>query len=195
MATTEHATLPVPRPGIHGLWDRLAGPGATRAENAVILVWAAVCAVAVVVHPIASGLGWSPAQLAVGCILALDLGGGVPANATRSARRWYHRPGQGFGQHFGFLLVHLHPFVLPLLFAGFSWAAAALVYGYLLLAGAAILTIPAYLRRPMAAVLAGAAILGGLYLLDIPKGLEWFIPLYFLKLLWAHLVPPDAQVK
>lgn len=75
-----------PRPGAAGYWDRFIGPGATRAENAVILLWALICAVAVVAYAFWDNLGWSPLQLAVAALLALDIGGGVPANASNAAK-------------------------------------------------------------------------------------------------------------
>lgn len=180
-----------PRPGPVGAWDRLVGPGATAAENGLILGWTAVCAAAVVVYAAVAGLGWTPLQLAVAILFAADIGGGVPANTTDTAKRWYHRPGRGFRQHFAFALGHVHPFVLALVFPGFGWGAAVAVYGYLLAAAALLLMMPGYLRRPLALVLAGVGILGGLAL-DVPAGLEWFVPLFYLKLLAGHLVPESA---
>jgi hypothetical protein len=183
---------PHPRSGAIGWWDRLIGPGATRAENALFLLWGSLCAAAVVAFALGTGLGWSALQLAVVSLLALDIGGGVPANASNPAKRWYHRPGPGFRERFAFPLVHVHPFVLALLFPGFGWGMAALIYAYLLAASAAILVAPLYLKRPVALTLYCAALLGGLYALGAPAGLEWFVPLFFLKLLVAHLPPEKA---
>lgn len=182
----------VPRQGLVGAWDRLVGPGATRAENVLVLGWTVLFTAAVVAYAVLADLGWTPLQLVVVLVLAFDIGGGVPANFTDSAKRWYHRPGQGVRQHFAFPLAHVHPFVLTLVFPGFGWTLAAAVYGYLLVAAAAVLAVPTYLRRPVAAVLGCVAILGGSYLPAVPAGLEWFVPLYFVKLLMAHLVPERA---
>lgn len=191
MVGTEESGLS-PRAGMIGWWDRLIGPGATRAENIVILLWGLFCAAAVVACALWIDLGWSALQLAIAALLALDVGGGVPANASSSAKRWYHRPGQGFGEHFGFPVVHVHPFVLALLFPGFGWGVAAAIYVYLLAAAAVVLVAPLYLKRPVAFVLYGVALLAGLYALGVPPGLEWFVPLFFLKLLVAHLPPEKA---
>jgi hypothetical protein len=181
-----------PRAGAAVLWDRLIGPAATRAESALIALWAVLCAAAVVAYALVAGLSWSALQLTVLALLALDIGGGVPANASNSAKRWFYRSEQGFREHFGFPLIHLHPFALALLFPGFGWGTATVVYAYLLLASAVVLVAPLYLKRPVAFVLYCVALLAGLYVLDVPPGLEWFVPLFFLKLLVAHLLPEEA---
>jgi hypothetical protein len=180
------------------VWDRLIGPGATTAEGLIVALWAVLCAAAVAGYALLADLGWSALQLAVAVLLALDIGGGVPANASNSGKRWFHRPGQGRRHHFGFVLVHVHPFALPLLYPGFGWGAAAAVYGSSLLAAAIILAVPRYLQRPVAFALYGGMLLLGLYALRPPPGLEWFVPLLALKLLVAHLLPeaayrPDAE--
>jgi hypothetical protein len=181
-----------PRPGAAGLWDCLIGPSATRAESTITVLWAVLCAAVIVTHALLADLGWSAPQLAVAALFALDIGGGVSANASNPAKRWFHRPGQGSREHFGFALVHLHPFVLALLFPGFGWRTAMVVYVYLLVASAVILVVPPYVKRPVAFVLYCVALLAGLYVLGVPPGLEWFVPLFFLKLLVAHLVPEEA---
>lgn len=172
-----------------GLWDRFVGPGATRVENALILLWGVFCAAAVIVYALVSELGWSALQLALVALLAFDIGGGVPANSSNSAKRWFHRPGQGFREHFAFPLVHVHPFALALAFPGFVWGTAVVIYAYLLAAAATILLIPRYIQRPVAFVFYSVALLASLYVFGVPPGLEWFVPLFFLKLLVAHLLP------
>lgn len=181
-----------PRPGASGLWDRLIGPGATRAESAIAVLFAVLCAATVVAYALLANLGWSALQVAVVALFALDIGGGVPANASNSGKRWFHRPGQGFREHLGFALAHVHPFALALLFPGFGWGTAAVVYAYLLAATTVVLLPPLYLERPVAFVLYGVSLLVGLYVLDVPPGLEWFVPLFFLKLLVAHLLPEES---
>ncbi len=182
-----------PRPGTIGWWDRSIGPGATRSENVLVLLWGLLGAAAITTYALWADLGWSAPRLAAVALLAFDVGGGVPANAYSSAKRWFHRPRQGFWEHFAFPLVHVHPFALALLFPGFGWGTATVVYVYLLAAAAAILIVPLYLKRPVAFVLYCAALLGGLYALDAPQGLEWFVPLFFLKLLVAHLLSEEAH--
>ena len=181
-----------PRLGMLGPWDHFIGPAATRAKNALILLWGSLCAGAVVTYALAANLGWSALQFAVVAFVALDIGGGVPANAANCAKRWYYRPGQGLQEHFGFVVVHVHPFVLALLFPDFGWVTATMVYVYLLVAAAVVLVVPLYLKRPVAFILYGVALLAGLYALNTPAGLEWFVPLFFLKLLVAHLLLEKA---
>ena len=125
-------------------------------------------------------------------VFALDLAGGVSVNASPTARRWWHRPGQGAKEHFSFVALHVHPFVLALLFANFSWSSAALLYGFLVVAAFVVLAAPRDLQRPVAFIAYALALLLVFYVLSVPTGLEWFAPLYYLKLLVAHL-PADPR--
>lgn len=135
-------------------------------------------------------LGWSPVQLAVVALFAFDVAGGVSVNASPSARRWWHRPDQGRWAPLRFVLAHLHPFVLAFLFPAFTWVSAALLYGYVVAAALAIVLASRPLQRPLAFILYALSLLLALYLIRVPAGLEWFAPLYLLKLLLAH-TPPD----
>lgn len=175
-------TPPPPRSGLAGSWDRFVGPGATAAENGLIAGFAlAVTALVLWLAP-----AWTGWQQLVAGLLALDLAGGVAANAATPAKRWYHRAGQGASAHFGFVAVHLHPFVVAWLFGGWLWGAA--VYGYLLAAALLVIIAPRRLERPLALSLAAGGILLGLLVWPAPAGMAWFAPLFYLKLLVAHLV-------
>ncbi len=183
-----HWTPPEPRKGWLGRWDAFVGPGATPAEEWVQL-----------------GGGLALAGLALGCfalrfpepslgqtlcaaLLALDLSGGIITNATASAKRWYHRAGQGARQQLAFVLPHgLHLALLAAVFPGVSWGAALLCYGLLIASALLILRAPLYLQRPVAfACFAAVLPLGAL--LAPPAGLEWVVPFLFLKLLVSHLL-------
>ncbi|MDB9528690.1 hypothetical protein PN498_22045 [Oscillatoria sp. CS-180] len=48
------------------------------------------------------------------------------------------------------------------------------------------------LQRPIALGLYGLALIGDRYLLTPTPGLEWFLPLFFLKLLISHLLNETA---
>jgi hypothetical protein len=188
-------TPPPPRPGFLGSWDRFIGPGATRAENILILGAAVAAGLALPLYAALRGLGWTALQLVVGGLVAADLAGGVVANAAGPAKAWYHRPGQGFRQHLGFVAVHIVDIALVAgLFRGLDWAYAAGVYGYLLLATIVVLWVPLYLQRPVALLLYGGAILLNAYLLPPTAGMEWFVPVLFLKLLVAH-VPRETPFR
>lgn len=188
MSTKIDWTYPEPGKGLIGSLDRFIGPGATRAEIALELGVAFVAAIAVPAYALWAGLGWSWLQLAVAAVLAFDIAGGVATNATASAKRWYHREGQGFWQHFAFTAVHLHPLIVAWLFLGMDWAFFGIVYGYLVLAAAAVLLTPLYLRRPVALTLYCGGLAVGLYALSPTPGLEWFVPLFYLKLLVSHIL-------
>ncbi len=142
----------------------------------------------VITYAIVNQFGWNLLQLVIVGLAAFDISGGISVNASNSAKRWWHRPGQGFLQHVGFVAAHVHPFVLALLFAAFTWQAAAIIYVYLLVATLFILWTPSYLHRPVAFVLYAIALLLGSYVVSVPSGFEWFVPFYYLKLLLAHLL-------
>jgi hypothetical protein len=44
----------------------------------------------------------------------------------------------------------------------------------------------------VALVLYCGALFVGLYAIGVPPGFEWFVPMFFLKLLVAHLLPEKA---
>jgi hypothetical protein len=48
---------------------------------------------------------------------------------------------------------------------------------------------PLYLKRPVALGLYVVALLLSLYAFDVPAGLAWFLPVFYLKLLVSHLLP------
>lgn len=180
--------FPEPREGLAGAWDKFVGPGANRIEIILALTVAVLAGISIPIIAIYSGLGWNNLQIVVAALFAFDLFGGVVTNATSAAKRWYHREGQGFKEHLIFNAVHIHPFIIALLFSGFGWESALLIYGYLIISAVILLKSPLYLERPLALTFYSGAIFMGVYLIQMPAGWEWFIPLYFLKLLVAHLL-------
>ena len=188
---TESSNLLIPRSGLAGLWDRLIGPGATPAENTLIVISCIIGALAV-----ASQLwsqGFDSLHIAVGSLLGFDIIGGAVCNATDTTKRWYHRPGATWVQHIAFILPHLlHVAMVSWLFRdpmGFDWNYFGSITSYLFFAAAIVLAIPSYLKRPVAAGLYLIVIAIGLYRVGSTFGVEWFIPALFLKLLIGHLVP------
>lgn len=181
---------PAPRSGFLGEWDKFIGPGASRAENGLILGVSLIGAVFVPWNAVRLGLGWSTVQMIVAGLLALDLFGGVIANASNVTKRWYHRPGQGNRQHMIFVLVHLHPVLVGWLFlgGGEGWWFGISVYIFTVVAAQIILAVPLSVQRPVAFGLTMAGILLGLYALPAVPGMEWFVPVFLMKLLAAHLV-------
>ncbi|NER82488.1 MAG: hypothetical protein F6K42_23585 [Leptolyngbya sp. SIO1D8] len=184
-----HQAYPSPHSGLKGQIDRFIGPEATRAEVLLQLVPAIMAAIAAPAYALTLSSQWTPLQLGLIAVLGVDLVGGILTNATSAAKRWYHRPGQGWRQHLTFVAVHLiHIGLVVLLFRNGDWGYLLGVSGYLLGASAVILRSPLYLQRPIALGLYSLALLGNLYLFIPIPGLEWFLPLFFLKLLVSHLL-------
>lgn len=179
---------PEPREGMAGSYDRLIGPGATRAEIYLQFTFAAAAGVAMPTYAILNHLGWSTIQLFVATAFAVELTGGICTNATSSAKRWYHQPGMEFRQHFTFVAIHIHPLIIAWLFRSMDWMFFVVVYGYLLAATAIILRTELYLRRPVAFILFSGGILINGYLFTPTHGLEWFVPFFYLKLLMGHIL-------
>jgi len=178
-----------PRNGLSGLLDRFIGPGATKAELLLQFVPSLVAMVVAPAYALTLPAQWTPLQLGLLALLALDLVGGVLTNATSTAKRWYHRPGQGWRQHLAFVSLHvIHVLLVALLFRGGDWRFWLGTSGYLLGASVLILRSPLYLQRPVALGLYGLSLLGDRYVVAPTPGLEWFVPFFFLKILVSHLL-------
>lgn len=61
--------------------------------------------------------------------------------------------------------------------------------GFLVAASALLMVTPLYLRRPAGFGLYAASVLLSLYAFVHPPGMEWFLPLFYLKLLLGHMLP------
>lgn len=181
-------SFPTPRRGFDGALDRFVGPGATSAELALQLVAVCIAAPAAVWLAISSGVSWTWLQYVVCALLATDIAGGIATTSTSTAKRWYHREGQGARQHLAFVAIHVvHIAAVGWLFLGLdlTWIASATLC--LLVAAAAIVLAPVYLQRPTAMLCYAAALMVCLFGLAPPQGLEWFLPLLYFKLLVGHL--------
>jgi len=182
-------TPPPARPGPAGWGDRFIGPGATAAE--VWLQLGAALGLAALLLGFSLGAAeapWSALQVGLLALLAVDMTGGVITNATSAAKRWYHRPGQGPGAHLAFVLPHgAHLALLAWAFPEMGWSFALACFLYLVAAAGLVLLAPLYLQRPLAlAVYVGALLLN--LVLAPPAALAWVAPVFFLKLLVAHLL-------
>ncbi len=186
-------SLTQPRGGWAGGLDRLAGPGATLAELGLQFIPAVAALAIAPAYALTLPVVWTGLQLCLIGLLALDLVGGVLTNATVSAKRWYHRPGQGWRQHLGFVALHvIHLGLVAGLFRGGDGWFFSAVSAYLLMAASVIVFAPADLQRPIALGLYGLGLLGDRYWLTPTLGLEWFLPFFFLKLLVSHLLPESS---
>jgi hypothetical protein len=181
--------FPPPRGGLAGSWDRFIGPGATAAEQLLSLIPALLSAGAVGAYAHIQQLHWSPWQYAVAVLLAFDITGGIATNSTSAAKRWYHRPGRGLRQHFGFAALHVvYILLVARLFCPNFLRFFTLHSAYLLLSALIVLTVSPYLQRSAALLLLCGGILLSLYAVAPPAGLEWFPIFLYIKLLVSHLV-------
>jgi hypothetical protein len=193
MTTSLPSSVPQPRRGLAGEWDKFIGPGATTAENGLILAAFLLGLGAIIWRALALGLEWTVWQWAVAVLVGADILAGAVANSTTAAKRWYHRPGHSARDRLLFVALHaVHLALLALAFPELTWTAAAGAYAYLLLAAALTEFAPAYLQRPVAVLLTIAALLLSLYVLPLIPALEWVFPVFYLKLLVAHLTRETA---
>ncbi|MEM8829930.1 MAG: hypothetical protein AAGE96_11295 [Cyanobacteria bacterium P01_G01_bin.19] len=177
------------RSGFRGWLDRITGTEATTAELLLQFVPPTIFAIAAPIYAQTLAVDWTYLQLGLISLLGFDLVGGVLTNATSSAKRWFHRKGQTWQHHITFVSIHfLHIFLVALLFRNGDWSFLAIASSYLISASALILRTPLYLQRPVAFGLYGLALLGNSYLFAPTVGLEWFLPLFFLKILISHLL-------
>ena len=179
-----------PRPGLLGSWDRFVGPGMSEGENALMIGSTVVGWVLVALHLSALGLSWPLVLL--GALIGADVIGGAVCNMTETTKRWYHRPEQRPRDHLGFIALHLlHVVAVAWAFRGegFDAAYVLVIGGWLVASAAIVLYAPAALRSPLATTLYAVALGLSLYALGPTPGLEWFVPLLFVKLLIGHAVP------
>jgi hypothetical protein len=182
-------TPPRPRPGLAGEWDKFVGPGQTRSEFWLSLIPAVLAGLAAPLYAVYTGLSWTTIQLIVVGVMAFDLVGGVVTNATSAAKRWYHRPGLGWLQHLEFVAVHaVHIFLITWLFRQGDWLFFGVYYAYLLTSSLIITRAKLGLQRPVALLLYACVLLLNFYVVLPTAGLEWFVPIFFLKLLVSHLI-------
>lgn len=176
--------------------DGFFGTGATNSEQ--LLVWIFGLAGTAILGWLAwaQSLPWMWWQYGLAGLLALDVLGGVVANALNSCKRFYHSPLQpeeiGFTalskNHIAFSLFHVHP-----LLVGWSFGDTNLLYGIfwyttLILSTFIVLQTPLYLRRPMAFGIIMLAVLLNFYAIDTVRGFEWLAPALFLKIIYGHNV-------
>ena len=178
-----------PRQGFKGWLDRLTGAKATKAELLLQFIPAFIAGVAVPIYAKTLSENWTYLQLALIALFAFDLVGGVITNVTSSAKRWFHREGQTWQDHLAFVSIHiLHIFLISLLFRGLDWNFFFIVSSYLIASSILILKTTLYLQRPVAFGLYLLVLFANSYLFIPTVGLEWFLPIFFLKLLISHLL-------
>ncbi|HQH42569.1 MAG TPA: hypothetical protein PLJ17_02130 [Syntrophorhabdaceae bacterium] len=186
---------PPPRRGLSGFLDRFIGPGTTGGELWVIVVFTIAAGVILPLCASLRDVNWTATQYVFAIILALDMAGGIVTNATSSAKRWYHRPGQGAWSLFFFVALHIiHIFIVAWLFRSMDWQFMVIMSTCLLCMAIVILRTPLYLQRPVALCLFAVSLVIDSYVLTPTYGLEWFIPFLFLKLLISHLLREEPYM-
>ncbi|MEF1337737.1 hypothetical protein REH81_13235, partial [Vibrio rotiferianus] len=180
---------PQARAGFWGGVDKLIGPGATKAEKNLQLYVPFAAGFVMVVYAYFAQLGWSATQYVIAGLLTVDIIGGIITNATSTAKRWFHREGQGFKQHMSFILTHFVQLSLySWAFLNFDIMWIVVIGGYMVLACSLVMKTPLYLQRPMALTLYSLSVIISIYWAQAPQGLEWFLPLFYLKLLVSHVL-------
>jgi hypothetical protein len=168
--------------------EKFTGPGTTQAESFLQFGIAILAAVAAVLYPLFAEIPWSWWQFIIAGFLGLDMMGGVATNATNSGKFWYHRRSQTNAKHFSFIALHAIQIALVYgFFAPSLWPQGLLLYLMLLIFALIILQTPLYLQRPVSLLSYAAALLVNIYGINQIQGLEWFLPVFFLKLLVSHI--------
>jgi hypothetical protein len=194
MRTTSQPAIPTPRSGLAGEWDKFIGPGATIAENGLIVAAFGLGLAVIAWRAHTLNLAWTPLQWLVALLVGADILAGAVANSTSAAKRWYHRPGQTPRNHLVFVAIHaVHLVLLAIAFQEVTWTTVAISYGYLLIAAMVVAFVPGYLQRPVAVLAYGSAVLLSIYGLPIVPGLEWVFVVFYFKLLVAHMVREESQ--
>jgi hypothetical protein len=180
-----------------GRQDWLMGTGAEPSERALVQVAAAASVLVLLGVAAAQDVAWTWWQWLLVLALTVDVAGGVVANALGTAKRLYHSPFPArtalrrvVCHPAGFAALHVHPFALAALMTDATLAWAATWYAVPLAGTLAVVAAPLHLRRPLAAAVVTAAVIGA-PLVDAPQALAWFGPVLVLKLVASHAVPEE----
>ncbi len=177
------------------IWSQISGPNSTKQENILNGLWTISTTIMFIASYFYFGLNWSILQFIVVLLFVIDISGGISVNASNSAKLWWHRPSQGKKNHFFFILCHVHPLILALIFPSFTWVDAFLMYFLLLAGGVIIIHTSPWIQRPVSFISFSISLLVSLYMMNVPIGLEWFFPYFYLKLFLAHLVHENINLK
>lgn len=182
-------TIPELRTGWRGQIDKVIGPGATKAEINLQLYIPLLAAVAVITIGLFNNYDWTWGQYAIAAFMALDMVGGIATNLTSAAKRWNFREGNNFKEHMIFVGIHiLQLLIVSYFFLDFDLAWVIQNYAFLLLACVIILKTPLYLQRAISGITFAIALILSMYIFAEPTHLEWFLPLFYYKLLVSHVV-------
>lgn len=172
-----------------GLVDIIFGPTATVWEIGLALVAGLFGAATICWYVATTKLEWTSLQYVVAAVIAFDIFGGAVANSTISAKRWFHRPGQGQLAILAFVAVHLLHFMLVgCLFRSMDWTFVLATYSLLMAATVVVLNTPCTLQKPVAVLFICIAVATTSFYFSPTPGFDWFVPLIFIKLVLGHAV-------
>ncbi len=181
------------------LIDQILGPAATKAEKYLCVGGAVGAMLVCYVYWKWIGMSWSVLQHGIAVSLVFDLAGGALVTTAVNAKLWWHRKERVFHHHFAFVASHgIHLALVTIFFKHGDWTYFGWLYGVLTVGAFIILHMPVYLRRPIAVgfyiVILGLSLtlLRGTPFDPAIRGMEWFLPLLFLKLWVGYLVPEIA---
>ncbi len=182
-----------PPPGGSALFGR----GATRAEQTLtLLAGAAGTAIVLAVCIIRFGDDWSLLAYVLVAIIALDVLGGIVANALNAAKRDHHGPPPADDSRTNrvlrdpvlFSALHIQPIVLAIVVPPHAWWWGVGWYLATLAAVVIITRVPLSLQRPAAFAVGMLAAVVAASVVAAPPGLEWVPLAMVLKLVMAHAV-------
>jgi len=177
--------------GLLKRWERMAGPGWNWIEVVACVIPTAIFAILVPLNAIDRGYHWSALQHIVAAILVIEVCGGAIVFNTPQAKLWIHREGRGFWHFLVFNALHVGPFVVAYLYyPKMNWSFALSVYGVMIVTTIVILKVPLRYKG----IAASVVVVSGCRIFEIieapPPGFVWFEPVYYMKLLLLHTVPP-----
>lgn len=186
-----------------GKKDIINGTGAYKEERFLGYLGSLIIPTLLIGLILTDKLEWNFVQIAVGLILGFDIGGGMISNSLNSVKRFYHSPSKPSEGKSGklvkneliFSAIHLHPFVVGMVFHNYDWRYGLYWYVIFMASVLIVYNAPLYLKRPVAMLTVMVSILVNAYLITPVYGLQWFIPLLFLKIVYGHLVREEPYRK
>ncbi len=175
----------------------LFGRGATRAEQTLTLVAGIVgTAVVLAASILRFGDSWSLLAYVIVGVIALDVLGGIVANALNAAKRDHHGPpppnAPGAGRILRnpvlFSALHVQPIILALVVPPHAWGWGVGWYLAVLVAVIVVVRVPLPLQRPASFAIGMLTAVSALTVIPAPPGLEWVPAAMVLKLVMAHAV-------
>ena len=172
-------------------WGRVAGPGWTWQQFIACILPAAIYSQLLLLYAGVAHYGWSPWQKVVAFVIVFDVVGGAIVFNTSQAKFWYHRPERKFWDFFRFNALHIHPFIIAwVFFPHMNWIYGVSVYSVMIVSTVVVLLLPIRYKGIAAAIV----VVAGCRVFEVfegpPVGFLWFEPVYYMKVLLGHCVPP-----